>query len=123
MEEETNAKNDIDTQIESRFKELMDKGLYFTTNKKKKKAGRRDTNMHVHQYLDDDFFGLGKNDHGGELAGGWEVGEGWETDPALAPASPAMVGVEAMKKKMLRTRRNDQGGELSEISDRWKAIA
>lgn len=57
------------------------------------------------------------------MAGGWEVGEGWETDPALAPASPAMVGVEAMKKKMQRTRRNDQGGELSEISDRWKAIA
>ena len=77
----------------------------------------------MHQYLDDDFFGLGKNDDGGELAGGWEVGEGWETDPAMAPASPAMVGVEAMKKKMLRTRRIDQVGELSEISDRWKTIA
>ena len=36
MEEETNAKNDIDKQIESRFNEIMEKGLYFTSNKKKK---------------------------------------------------------------------------------------
>ena len=83
-------------------------------------------------YDDDSIYGgLQKiDDENGSEVQSWEVGEGWETDPALAPASPAAVGAEALKRKLGRTRRLGGGsgagggvGDISEISDRWKAIS
>jgi len=72
IEEESNSKIDVDNQIQARLSELMDKGLYFSTTKRRKKKddpkkiNKRDAN---HQ--------LGATTS--TLTKGWE---GWETDMA-----------------------------------------
>ena len=88
IDEESNAKIDMDNQIEARLRELMDKGLYFTSSTKKKKKHHL-----THRDLKRLTEGIGGNAPHGEidnarstLTKGWEVGEGWETD--VMPLSP-----------------------------------
>ena len=78
VEEESNAKIDVDNQIQARFSELMDKGLYFSTTKlaKKKEEPKKAKQKEVEKQLGATTSTLTK---------GWE---GWETDLGLPGSSP-----------------------------------
>ena len=84
IDEESNAKIDMDNQIEARLRELMDKGLYFTssTKKKKKRLTERDMKGMIEGKANHDNLEVARS----TLTKGWEVGEGWETD--VMPLSP-----------------------------------
>ena len=78
IEEETNAKIDVDNQIQARLSELMDKGLYFSTTKRRKK---KEDAKRIGQRASNDQLGATTS----TLTKGWE---GWETDMASPDIQP-----------------------------------
>ena len=87
IDEESNAKIDMDNQIEARLRELMDKGLYFTTSAKKKKKYHL-TDRDIKRITERQANGGDLENARSTLTKGWDqdVGEGWETD--VMPLSP-----------------------------------
>ena len=109
IEEMSNVKTDIDEQIQSRFKELMDKGMYFTTSKKKKKKPSK--------FKDDPILDKIIDDNDSVLTKGWDGG--WETDLLPLPVSPNNLDKKTKKFNQSARRVPD---DITEVSDRLKAI-
>lgn len=90
----------------------MDKGLYFTTSKKKKKKTSR--------LIEDPILDKMIDDNDSVLTKGWDGG--WETDLLPIPVSPKDIEKKAKQKFNTSARRNVNKEDISEISERFKAI-